>query len=51
MPEPDDIENKREEEHVEISAHSRKKKGRKPLPEDLPCVEVVHDIAAKEKVC
>ncbi len=51
MPEPDDIEEEQEEEKVEIPAHSRKKKGRKALPEDLPRVEVVHDISEEEKVC
>ena len=39
------------EEKVEIEAHSRKKPGRKPLPESLPRVEVVHDIDAAKKVC
>jgi len=51
MPEPEDIEKEPEEEHVEVPAHSRKKRGRKPLPEELPRVEVVHDIAEEEKVC
>lgn len=51
MPEPDGIEKDPEEEHVEISTHLRKKKGRKPLPEELPRVEVVHDIPEEEKVC
>jgi len=51
LPEPDDIEKEPEEENVEITGHSRKKKGRKPLPKDLPRVEVVHDIAEEEKVC
>ncbi len=50
MPEPDDIESEPVEQ-VEISTHSRRKKGRKPLPEDLPRVEVVHDISEEEKVC
>ena len=39
------------EDTVEIPAHSRAKRGRKPLPEELPRVEVVHDIADEEKVC
>lgn len=51
MPEPDGIEREPEEEHVEVPAHSRKKKGRKPLPEELPRVEVIHDIPEEEKVC
>jgi len=38
-------------EEVEIKAYKRKKRGRKPLPEDLPRVDVIHDISEKEKVC
>ncbi len=49
MPEPDpDTE---EEEVVEVPSHTRKKKGRKPLPANLPRVEVVHDIDPEEKIC
>ena len=51
MPEPDDLEKEPEDEKVDVPAHSRKKKGRKPLPEDLPRVEIVHDIPEEEKVC
>ena len=41
-----------QEEHlVDVPAHTRRKKGRKPLPEDLPRVEVIHDLKEKEKVC
>jgi len=36
---------------VEIEAHTRKKKGRKPLPADLPRVELIHDIPEEEKHC
>ena len=39
------------EEKVHVPAHDRKKRGRKPLPEDLPRVEVVHDIDDAEKTC
>ena len=38
-------------ETVTIPAHSRKKRGRKPLPEELPRIEIVHDIDEAEKVC
>jgi transposase len=40
-----------EDGDVKVAAHSRKKKGRKPLPEDLPREEVVHDIPEEEKIC
>jgi len=39
------------EEEVEIEAHRRKKGGRRPLPENLPRIEEVHDIPEEEKVC
>ncbi len=38
-----------EESHV--SAHSRKKRGRKPLPESIPRIEIVHDLPEDEKYC
>lgn len=38
-------------EAVTIPTHTRKKSGRKPLPEDLPRVEVVHDIPEDQKQC
>ncbi len=41
--EPDDT--------VEIKGHARKKRGRIPLPADLPRVEIVHDISEEEKRC
>lgn len=36
---------------IVIAEHQRKKRGRKPLPEDLPRVEIIHDIPEEEKVC
>jgi transposase len=51
MPEIDPEVETENEEKVVIEAHSRKKAGRKPLPESLPRVEVVHDIEEEEKVC
>ena len=48
MPEP---EVREEAEPVRVEAHQRRKGGRKPLPEELPRVEIVHDLAAEEKVC
>ncbi len=38
-------------EELSIPAHTRKKKGRKPLPEELPRVEVIHDLSEAEKQC
>jgi len=34
-----------------VSGHTRKKRGRKLLPVDLPREDVIHDIDASEKVC
>ena len=36
---------------VVVAEHKRKKRGRKPLPADLPRVEVIHDLPEEEKVC
>ncbi len=48
MPEPDP---EAEEEKTTVNGHTRKKPGRKPLPANLPRVDVVHDITEAEKVC
>ncbi|MBU0544223.1 MAG: IS66 family transposase [Proteobacteria bacterium] len=39
------------EDEIHVPAHTRKKSGRKPLPEELPRVEVIHDIPEAEKTC
>jgi transposase len=49
MPEPDPDEV--DEEKTEVGAYTRRKKGRKPLPANLPRVEIVHDLAEQEKIC
>ena len=36
---------------IEVAAHQRAKRGRRPLPADLLREEVVHDIAESEKIC
>lgn len=38
-------------EQQEIASYKRKKGGRRPLPENLPRIEEVHDIPEEEKVC
>lgn len=40
-----------EDETIEVPAHRRKRGGRKPLPENLPRVDVVHDLPDDKKVC
>jgi len=47
LPEPEHIEPAK----VEIESHSRRKPGRKPLPKELPRVDILHDLPAEEKVC
>jgi len=42
---------KPDKDEISVGAHKRKKRGRKPLPEDLPRVEVVHDLPEEEKTC
>ena len=41
----------REQDEIQVPAHTRRKGGRRPLPESLPCIEVVHDLPEAEKVC
>ena len=40
-----------EDDEVEIPGHKRKKRGRKPIPDSLPRIEVIHDIDEAEKQC
>ena len=36
---------------VNVQGHTRRKRGRKPLPEDLPRVDIIHDLPEDEKIC
>ncbi len=38
-------------QEITVPSHIRKKSGRRPLPDDLPREEVIHDLAEDEKVC
>ena len=40
-----------EPEGVEVTSHTRSKKGRRPLPDGLPREEVIHDLPEENKVC
>lgn len=40
-----------EPEEIEIPSHTRKKKGRKPLPEHLPRVDVIHELPEEDRQC
>ena len=39
------------EDKIIVPEHHRRKCGRKPLPEDLPRVEIIHDLTEEEKQC
>jgi transposase len=41
----------KEGDEIEVPAHKRRKGGRRPLPDFLPRVEVLHDLTDAEKVC
>ena len=40
-----------EDEAVAVLAHTRRKRGRKPLPETLPRVEVIYELPDNERIC
>jgi len=40
-----------EPETIKVPAHTRRRGKRAPLPENLPRVEVIHDISEAEKQC
>ena len=40
-----------EETTIIVPAHQRKKRGRRPLPKDLPRIQVIHDLSEQEKIC
>ncbi len=40
-----------EEESVQVAAHERKKRGRKPLASWIPRIEIRHDLPEDEKFC
>jgi transposase len=40
-----------DDDEITVAAHKRKKRGRKPLPDHLPRVDVVHELAEDERRC
>ena len=40
-----------DEETIEVEPHTRRKRGRAPLPDGIPRVEVLHDLPEAEKRC
>jgi transposase len=51
MPENPPEEPENEEQEITVPEHTRQKRGRKKLPEDLPRIDVIHDIGKEEKHC
>jgi transposase len=47
----DDADHPGDPDTIAIVAHSRKKSGRRALPENLPRAEIIHDLPEEEKVC
>ncbi|HYQ71986.1 MAG TPA: IS66 family transposase [Gammaproteobacteria bacterium] len=39
------------DEAITVPEHTRRKRGRKPLPETLPRVEVIHELPDNERIC
>lgn len=49
---PTDADNEiAQDDTVEVPAHTRKKRGRKPLPDNLSRVDVIHEIPDEERLC
>jgi transposase len=40
-----------EEPEVSVAAHTRKRRGRRPLPAWMPREEILHDLPEEEKIC
>ena len=40
-----------EPDKITVPSHARKKRGRKPLPENLPRIEVIHELTEEERQC
>ena len=45
------VDNEDQSDEVAVPAHTRKKRGRRPLPDFLPVEEIVHDLTDEEKIC
>lgn len=46
-----DAEEKAEKKPVEIAAHTRTPRGRKPIPDHFPRTEILHDLTDDQKIC
>jgi len=46
-----DMEEVESDETIAVPAHTRRKRGRRPIPAEIPRVEILHDLSEEEKVC
>jgi len=40
-----------DDDDITVAAHKRKKRGRKPLPDHLPRIEIIHELPESERHC
>jgi transposase len=40
-----------DDDEIRVAAHTRKKRGRKPLPDNLPRIDVIHELPESERRC
>ena len=38
-------------ETIAVPSHTRRKRGRRPIPAEIPRVEILHDLSEEEKIC
>lgn len=46
-----EVEEAEADETIAVPAHVRRKSGRRPIPAEIPRVEILHDLPEEEKVC
>ena len=39
------------DDEITVAAHTRKKRGRRPLPDHLPRIEIIHELPESERYC
>ena len=46
-----DADTEADDDGIMVAAHKRKKRGRKPLPDHLPRIDVIHELSESERRC
>jgi transposase len=49
--EPDSVDASTDGDEIAVAAHQRRKRGRKPLPDHLLRIDVIHELAEDERCC